>query len=162
MNPKIKIIAAVSLDGFIGKEGKIPWHIPSDLKRFKDLTNYSAVVMGRKTWDSLPKRPLPNRRNIVLSKTGQGLYGVENYSSLQSAIDACETEKDVWIIGGESVYSEGLKFADEVYLTEVILRSGGDARFDMELLKKKFRAKESSVIFNENGHDFAYSRWEKC
>lgn len=162
MAPKIKIIAAVSLDGFIGKDGKIPWHIPSDLKRFKELTNYSTIIMGRKTWLSLPKAPLPNRRNVVLSKTGQGLYGVENYSSLQAAIDACQTEKDVWIIGGESIYSEGLKLADEVYLTKVVARTGGDAKFDMSLLKKRFRPKESSVIFKENGFDFAYSRWEKC
>ena len=159
--PLIKIIAAVSLDGFIGKDGQIPWRLPSDLKKFKELTLYSTVVMGRKTWESLPNRPLKDRRNIVLSQTGKGLYGVERYTNLSDAIEACSKEKEIWLIGGETVYREGLKLADEVYLTKVLLRTGGDASFDMSLLEKNFRPKESSVVFEENDIMFTNSRWAK-
>lgn len=161
MAPKIKIIAAVSLDGYIGKNGQIPWKIPSDLARFKKLTEYGTVIMGRKTWGSLPFRPLKNRRNIVLSVTGKGLYGVERYQSFEDAILACSKEKEVWIIGGESVYDEALKLADEVFLTEVMAKTGGDAKFNMLLLKEKFGTKESSVVFKEGEWEYFYSRWER-
>ncbi len=161
MAPKIKIIAAVSLDEYIGKDGQIPWEIPSDLARFKKLTEYGTVIMGRKTWDSLPFRPLKNRRNIVLSVAGKGLYGVERYQSFEDSIHACSKEKEVLVIGGESVYDEALKIADEVFLTEIVARTGGDAKFNMTFLKKNFRPKESTVIFEENGWQYVYSRWER-
>lgn len=162
MKPTINMIAAVGKNGEIGRKGEIPWRIPSDFKYFKDKTLGHTIVMGRKTWMSLPNRPLKDRRNIVISTTGIGLYGVETYTSLAAAIDACRVEKELWIIGGERLYEEGLKFASAVFLTEVMdVFPDADAFFPMKKLQKNFLAKDATPLFVENGFTFCHSRWVK-
>jgi dihydrofolate reductase len=113
---KLAIIAAVARNRGIGKGGKLPWHISDDLKRFKGLTTGNAVLMGRKTFASIG-RPLPNRRNVVLSRTP--VPGVETYPSLATALEALEDEEWVFVIGGGDVYRQLLDRADRLYLTMV-------------------------------------------
>lgn len=111
----INIIAAIDSKNGIGRENNIPWHCPDDLKRFKKLTTGSSVVMGRKTWESLPLRPLPNRHNVIVSSK---LTGPDIAQSLLEAIGLTNTN-DVWLIGGASIYQEGLYIADKLYITHM-------------------------------------------
>ena len=133
---KIKLIFASSIDGFIGKNGTIPWHIPEDLRRFKALTTGHAVVMGRKTWDSLPVKPLPSRLNVVLTREplpnrvsiSSDVHFTNDLRSFLHWHKKHEDPRDVWIIGGESVYKEALPFVDEIYETIVNKVVAGDAK----------------------------------
>lgn len=115
----ISIIAAVAKNGAIGYENKLLYWLPNDLKRFKALTTGHTIIMGRKTFDSLPKGALPNRRNIVLSRTVKELPGCECFPSLKSALSHCSEEEEVFIIGGSSVYRQAMPLADRLCLTEV-------------------------------------------
>lgn len=126
---KVALIYARDLNGVIGMDNEIPWHIPEDFKRFKELTTDGVVVMGRKTWESLPKKPLPNRLNIVLSHNQEfkdsiqdTFGGVWTASSLETAINNVGKyvgQRTIWIIGGKSLYHDAVKYADEIYVTEV-------------------------------------------
>lgn len=135
---KLAIIAAIGRNRVIGKNGRLPWHISEDLKRFKRLTTGHAVLMGRKTWESLGK-PLPHRRNVVLTSTS--LPNVETYSTIEAALEALKDEEWVFIIGGAQIYSELLGKADELFLTLVDQELEGDAYFPRfeQLLQQKFR-----------------------
>lgn len=118
----IRLIACVSQNSVIGVNNKIPWHYKEDFSFFKEKTINSTVIMGRKTFESIGK-PLPNRRNIVLTrnKEQQDLLqkiDVVTYSSLEESLDK-EKDNDCWIIGGENVYSEGMSYAQEIHLTIV-------------------------------------------
>lgn len=116
----INIICALAENNAIGFENRLLYRLSSDLRRFKELTSGHTVVMGRKTFDSLPKGALPNRRNIVLTRQqGLELPGVEIFHSLPEALAACSAEEEVFIMGGEMVYSEGLAHANRLYLTHV-------------------------------------------
>lgn len=115
----ISIIAAIAQNRAIGFQNKLLYWLPNDLKRFKALTTGHTIIMGRKTFDSLPKGALPNRRNVVLSRSTQGIPGAEVFPSLQDALASCQPEEDVYIIGGASVYAQALPLADRLCLTEV-------------------------------------------
>lgn len=115
----ITIIAAVARNRAIGFENKLIYWLPNDLKRFKQLTTGHTIIMGRNTFLSLPKGALPNRRNIVLSRTKHELPGCETYPSLEEALHHCDAEEDIYIIGGASVYRQAMKLADRLCLTEV-------------------------------------------
>jgi dihydrofolate reductase len=134
---KLAVIAAIGKNRVIGKNGKLPWHISDDLKRFKRLTTGHAVLMGRKTWESLGK-PLTNRRNVVL--TSKTIPGVESYARKEAALEALRDQQKVFVIGGARVYSELLYSADELFLTFVDQEVDGDAYFPPyeQLLKDKF------------------------
>ena len=123
---KLAIIAAIARNRAIGKDGKLPWHISEDLKRFKRLTTGHAILMGRKTYESLG-RPLPNRRNVVLSSTP--MRGVESYSSIPVALRALHNEEHVYVIGGGQIYAQLLDRTDELYLTLVDQHVEGDTFF---------------------------------
>ena len=109
------ILVAVSPEGIIGKDNSIPWHYSADLKRFKRLTLGKTVIMGRRTWESLPVKPLPDRRNIVITQSS--LDDVECFSSIDDALATCEG--DVWFIGGAGNYQEALAKADIIDMTLV-------------------------------------------
>lgn len=115
----ISIIAAVASNLAIGYQNKLLYWLPNDLKRFKALTTGHTIIMGRKTFGSLPKGALPNRRNVVLTHSQITFPGAEVYSSLQEALASCTPEEDVYIIGGASVYKEALPLADCLCLTEI-------------------------------------------
>ena len=109
------ILVAVSPEGIIGKDNSIPWHYSADLKRFKRLTLGKTVIMGRRTWESLPVKPLPDRRNIVITRTS--LDDVECFPSIDDALGTCNG--DVWFIGGAGIYQEALGKVDIIDMTLV-------------------------------------------
>lgn len=116
----IAIIAAIDKNNALGFKNRLLFYLPDDLKRFKALTTGHTVVMGRKTFDSLPKGALPNRRNIVLSRsTRLELPGVEVYASLEEALQHCANNEQVFIMGGASVYKQAMPLADRLYMTEI-------------------------------------------
>lgn len=115
----ISIIAAVAENGAIGKNQKLLWYLPADLKRFKKLTTGHVVIMGRKTFESLPNGPLPARKNVVLSSFPEDFVNCFACDSMSDALDLCGQESEVFIIGGAQVYHQALRFADKIYLTRV-------------------------------------------
>ena len=122
----INVIAAVAKNRAIGFKNKLIYWLPNDLKRFKALTTGHTIIMGRNTYLSLPKGALPNRRNIVLSRSAfnsppmNDLYpGCDVYPSLEAALQHCTPDEDIYIIGGASVYRQALKIADRLCLTEI-------------------------------------------
>ncbi len=115
----ISIIAAVAKNRAIGFENKLIYWLPNDLKRFKQLTTGHTIIMGRNTYDSLPKGALPNRRNIVLSSTIKELPGCDVFPTLDAALKSCAPDEDIYIIGGASVYRQALPLADRLCLTEI-------------------------------------------
>lgn len=116
----ISIIAAVDRRMGIGYQNKLLFWLPNDLKRFKALTTGNTIIMGRKTFESLPKGALPDRRNIVLStRPGAGFPGAETFPSLEAALSACTPDEQVYIIGGASLYRQALPLADALCLTEI-------------------------------------------
>ena len=109
------ILVAVSPEGIIGKDNLIPWHYSEDLKRFKSLSLGKTVIMGRRTWESLPVKPLPDRRNIVITRSL--IEGVECFPSIDDALGTCNG--DVWFIGGAGIYQEALGKVDIIDMTLV-------------------------------------------
>lgn len=125
----IALIAAVSDNGVIGVDNKLPWYIPDDLKRFKKLTSGNVVIMGRKTYESIGK-PLPNRINIVVSRNKDLV--IPNclvVDSMTKAIRKGGTDKDIFIIGGGEIYNSGLIHAKRIYLTKIHQEIDGDTKF---------------------------------
>jgi dihydrofolate reductase len=120
----IGLIWAQSSNGVIGRDGALPWHLAEDMKHFRTLTAGTTVLMGRHTWESLPARfrPLPGRRNLVLSGTPQ--EGVETFSDLTAAL--ADVPADLWVIGGAAVYRAALPFADRIVVTEIQETFDGD------------------------------------
>lgn len=116
----ISIIAALGDDNAIGKQQQMLWHMPFDMKRFKDLTTGHAVIMGRKTFESLPNGALPNRKNVVLTTLPEAVF-FDSFAceSMHDALNLCEKEDEVFMIGGAMVYQQALKMADKMYLTRV-------------------------------------------
>jgi len=129
----VSLVAAVAKGGVIGREGTVPWHLPEDMAFFRELTTGHPVVMGRRTWDSLPDRfrPLPGRRNIVVTRnTSWETDGAERAGSVEEALRlAGDDEPVVYVIGGAEIYRAALPHADELVLTEVDLDVTGDAFF---------------------------------
>jgi len=128
----IKLICAISKNDVIGNENKLPWNIPEDLKRFKELTSNNWIVMGRKTFDSIG-RPLPNRKNIVLSKNKNlRIDSVEVFNSPKEVIESYKNnsdQKDLFIIGGTYVYELFLEYSEYLFITHVDKEYSGDAFF---------------------------------
>ena len=125
----LSIIVAMSENRVIGRDGALPWHLPADLKRFKQLTMGHAIVMGRKTYESIA-RPLPGRRSIVLSRNADYRpVGVDVVANLQEALKQTDDQQEVFVIGGSSLYQMALPVADRIYLTEVATKLEGDVLF---------------------------------
>ena len=115
----ISIIAAVARNRAIGFQNKLLYWLPNDLKRFKQLTTGHTIIMGRRTFESLPKGALPNRRNVVLSRSKGDFPGCDHFRTLNEALASCSPDEDVYIIGGASVYRQALPMADRLCLTEI-------------------------------------------
>lgn len=135
-HPVLSLIVAAAENRVIGKDGDMPWRLSTDLKRFKALTKGHPVIMGRKTWESLPKRPLPARPNIVVSRNSdyhaEGAWLASNVTiavnlARSMAIKAGLTE--IFVIGGAGLYTAALPLADRVHLTEVCAQPDGDTYF---------------------------------
>lgn len=115
----ISIIVAVADNNAIGCANKLIYWLPDDLKRFKALTTGHTIIMGRRTFESLPKGALPNRRNIVLTRGNYTFPGTECFNSLDEALKSCKDEKEVFIIGGETLYKEAINRANRLYVTHI-------------------------------------------
>ena len=127
---RINLILARASNGVIGLNNQLPWHLPEDLAHFKRLTGTSPVVMGRKTWESLPARfrPLPGRLNIVVTRQAdwQG-EGAQRADSIQDALRLCPADGDIWVIGGAEVYAQTLPLARTAVVTDIEASFEGDA-----------------------------------
>ena len=158
MIDKIEVvhIVATDLDGCIGNNGEIPWHLPSDLQRFKKLTSGGVVVMGRKTFESLNCKPLPNRVNIVITKDPNFQIehkgkGVIFYNEISFAIQKAKYEasvlglKEVWIIGGQTIYEQTIPYVDRVEATLVFHRFKGDTFYPKNSSLKVVNNSESYI-----------------
>jgi dihydrofolate reductase len=141
---EIVLVVAAAENGVIGKDGAIPWRISEDMKRFKALTMGHTVVMGRKTWDSLPKKPLPGRANVVVTRQkGWRADGAITAASLGEA--TAGTSGTVMVIGGGEIYAAALPMATRVELTEVHRDFDGDAKFIFDRSGWTETARESHV-----------------
>ena len=126
---KLGLVYARARNGVIGKDGVLPWHLPEDLARFKKVTMGAPVIMGRRTWESLPPRfrPLPGRRNIVITRQADWSEpGAEKVHSLEHAIALCEPAAHAWVIGGAQVFLHALPLAQIVEVTEIDTDFEGD------------------------------------
>ncbi len=154
----VTLVAAVARGGVIGRDGGIPWRIPEDVARFKALTTGHAVVMGRRTWESIPDRfrPLPDRRNVVVTRNSAwAADGAERAGSVEEALELLTGEDPVFVIGGAEVYEAALAFADELELTEIALDVEGDTFFpewDRNAFVEVARAEHMAA----NGTTFAF------
>jgi dihydrofolate reductase len=130
--PRVSLIVAVARNGVIGRDGGLPWRLSSDLKRFKRITMGKPVIMGRKTWESLPLKPLPGRLNIVVTRQRDfRAEGAEIVATPEVALAiACrQSPEEVFVIGGGELFHHFLPMADRLYLTEVDIDAEGDATF---------------------------------
>jgi dihydrofolate reductase len=150
----ISIIVAVSEDWGIGKDNELLWHISEDLKRFKKLTSGNTVIMGKKTWESLPRRPLAGRKNVVLTDNPQ--ESIENSVtaySIEDALSKCGPDEEIFIIGGGSIYRQFMPVTGRLFITHVHKKAPADVyfpRIDPEIWnvveEEEFRASETNEI----------------
>ena len=157
---EIHLIWAQDYGGGIGIKGRLPWHISEDLQNFKKITLNSTIVMGRKTWDSLPIKPLPKRRNIVLSKSKHS--DVEVYHKASECINVLKTQKieKFFVIGGKSIYSIFFDYADYLHITFINLKTDDIDivfPFNMDTIKAKFSQLSDCKLSN----DAHYTLWVK-
>lgn len=162
---RITLIAAVAENGVIGRDGGLPWHLPEDLKRFQRVTRGHTVVMGRRTFESLPG-PLKDRRNLVItSNRGYRTEGAEVVHSLEEAVDAAENggADELFILGGAVLYEAALPIADRLDLTRVEASVEGDTRFP-EVDWSAWRLSESTHHRADGRHMFAFrfELWERA
>ena len=159
---KIGLIWAQARNRVIGKNGVMPWHLPEDLAHFKRVTLNHPVIMGRKTWDSIPPkfRPLPGRTNIVVTRQADWHEkGAQCSSSLREALQQCENSNQVWVIGGAQIYAQALPLADEVVITEIDTEVDGDAFAPALGAEWREVAREAMVGANGLAHQFV--TWER-
>ena len=159
----ISIIVAVSEDCGIGRDNDLLWHIPEDLRRFKRLTLGKSVIMGKRTWESLPKRPLPGRKNIVLTDNpGEQIDSAVTAYSIEDAVSKCERDEEAFIIGGGSIYRQFMKIAQRLYITHVHKKATADVWFPkIDRRKWKVIEKEECVSEDDNKIPYSYVIYER-
>lgn len=158
---RISIIAAVARNRAIGKGNKLIYWLPDDMKRFKALTTGHTIIMGRKTFESLPKGALPNRRNIVLSRTRHDFKGCDTYTSFDEALKHCSDNEDIYIIGGAEVYAETMTYADRLCLTEIENTPDGADAFFPEYSDWHEVSREKHTKDEKHAYDFAFVDYTK-
>ena len=163
---EIALIYACASNGVIGKDGNMPWHLPEDLAHFKALTTGAPVIMGRKTWDSLPPRfrPLPGRSNIVITRqTDWHQNDVQRASSLREALSLAEQTKTTtaWVIGGAQIYAQALPLAQRVEMTVIEQAIDGDA-FAPQLPATEWQESSRSSHRSSTGLRYHFVRWQRC
>jgi dihydrofolate reductase len=154
----ISIIAAIGENRELGKDNNLLWHLPNDMKRFKNLTTGHTVIMGRKTFESLPKGALPNRKNVVITKNKDACY--DNclvYNSLEEAIRDLDETDELFIIGGASIYGQSIKYADKLYITSVHHTFKNADTFFPEITEKEW-IKVANEDYDKDGrHEYFYT-----
>jgi dihydrofolate reductase len=159
----ISIIVAVSEDWGIGKDNELLWHISEDLKRFKKLTSGNTVIMGKKTWESLPRRPLPGRKNIVLTDDpNESIENSVTAYSIDDALDKCGPEEEIFIIGGGSIYRQFMPIADRLFITHVHKKAPADIYFpEIDRSIWKIIEKEEFKADDDIGLSYTYAIYER-
>lgn len=159
---KLSLIVAISENNAIGKNNQLLWHLPADLKHFKKITSGHPIIMGRKTYDSIG-RPLPNRRNIVITRQNDlTIKDVEVVGSLEAAVSLCKAENEVFIIGGAEIYKHAIALANKIYLTTVHQNYDADVFFP-ELIADQWKeiAKEYHKADEKNNVAYTFSILER-
>ncbi len=144
----IKMIAAVSKNMVIGKNNTIPWDYPEDLKHFKKMTLNSVIIMGRNTFESIGSKPLPKRKNIVITRGYPINDNVISFATIEGALSEAKSSnfEDIWLIGGRSIYENGMKYADEIHLTRIPETIDGDDVVKFPEIDKRFSLKSTEEI----------------
>jgi dihydrofolate reductase len=160
---KISIIVAVAENFAIGRNNQLLWHIPADLKRFKKITGGHQVIMGKQTYLSLPLRPLPNRRNIVITDDPAEFFeGCTTVHSIEEALNLCNEQQESFIIGGGSVYRQFLPFCNKLYLTLVHKEFEADTFFPkVDLSEWKLIVREDYEPDDSLGFSYSFLTFEK-
>jgi dihydrofolate reductase len=159
--PRVYLVAAVAANGVIGASGRLPWHLPEDLRHFKSLTLGHPVIMGRRTWEALG-RALPGRENIVVTRTpGYEAPGASVAASLDAALALCAGEPTAFVIGGGELYAEALAVADGLVLTEIQRDYPGDARFP-DYDRSAWRETQRKPQTGADGLRFDFVLYEKA
>lgn len=152
----LSLIVAVAENGAIGKNNDLLWHISADLKHFKALTTGHCIIMGRKTYESFPKRPLPNRRNVVITNNmDYRKEGCEVVHSVEEAIALCKDDEQSFVIGGATVYRQFLPLVNKLYLTKVFATFEADTFFP-EIDLSQFEQTAASEVFTDEKSGLRY------
>ncbi|MBR3893415.1 MAG: dihydrofolate reductase [Alistipes sp.] len=158
----VSIIVAIAQNGTIGDKNSLLWHIKEDMRFFRTTTSGHAVVMGRKTFESLGSRPLPKRTNIVITRADRAFEGALTAHSLEEAIRLAEGDEEIFIIGGAQIYREALRIADRMYITRVMHDYEGDTSFpDIDLSEWELVAEEKHDRGEEYEYPFAFLTYER-
>ena len=162
MSTKISLIVAVAKNGIIGTGGTMPWHITEDFAHFKAVTLGHSVVMGRKTYESIG-RPLPRRRNIVITRNADlKIEGCEMAPSLEAALEMCAGEEEIFVIGGGEIYRQSMPLAHKLYITHVEIEAAGDTRFpDIDPTVWHEVSREEFPCGRDFPHPFAFVDYER-
>ena len=161
---EISIVAAVADNYAIGKGNKLPWHLPADLKHFRELTTGHAVVMCKRTFESLPNGPLPNRRNVVLTSVmSEGVNeGYFEADSLEDAFYLCEKEEKVFIVGGAAVYRQSLEIAESLYITWVHHEFSADIYFpEVDFSKWEEVSRQDMSADEKNPYPYSFVHYKR-
>lgn len=158
----VAMIAAVGENRELGKHGDLVWHISADLRHFKELTMGAAVIMGRKTWESLKRKPLPGRQNIVISRnSGFQPEGAVRMSSIEEAVQQAKGS-DVYIIGGESIYRAALPYSDRLEITHILASDKEADTFFPEISSEEWElTQESEVMETEDGIKYKFATYRR-
>jgi dihydrofolate reductase len=150
---RLSLIVAMAANWVIGKDGKLPWHLPSDLARFKQITMGYPLIMGRKTFESIG-RALPGRKTVILSRQAEyRVQGCQVAASLEAALDLVSDYDEVFICGGEEVYRQAMPLAHRIYLTELVREVEGDSVFPE--IPEHFLAIEEEQVSEEEPYRFS-------
>ena len=154
----ISIIVAIAEKGAIGANNNLLWKLPNDMKRFKELTTGHIVIMGRKTFESLPKGALPNRTNVVITRnSGASFENCLVFNDLKVAIDCFKNEKEIFIIGGADIYNQAMMFADKLYVTSVLHSFENADTFFPEIDNNEWVMTDSKNFQCDEKHMFPYT-----
>ncbi|GAB1415793.1 dihydrofolate reductase DfrA [Paludibacter sp.] len=162
--PKISMVVAIAENYAIGYKKKMPWHLPADLKYFKELTTGHAVVMGKRTFEGLPNGPLPNRTNIVLtSMLSEGISeGYFEANSLEDALELCSNSEEVFVIGGAAVYKQCMQYADYLYVTWIHAEFVADTFFpEIDFNQWKKISREEHAADDKNKYPYSFVVYER-
>jgi dihydrofolate reductase len=158
----VTAVVAISENHVIGKDNKLLWYLPNDLKHFKEITSGHTVIMGRKTYESVGK-PLPRRRNIIITRQAISIEGCEVVNSIEAALALCKDEQEVFIVGGAEIYRQSLPLTNRIYLTIVHKQFEGDSFFpeiDKTIWKEVFR--EDHLPDEKNTLPYSFITLEKA
>ena len=159
--PKITLIAAYAARRCIGINNTMPWHLPEDFAFFKSYTTGKPVIMGRKTWESLPRKPLPGRQNIVITRQDYQAEGAQTAASLEDALALCQGVEEIIIMGGAQIYAQALPIATDLRLTEVGLDVDGDAFFP-EFSTETWQEASRENHVSAKGIEYAFVHYVKA